>query len=140
MHVKNFWRFFLRKTGKSKDKVLGRTDRLLSWYDTDRIENDASNNSPIAACVFVAAVTSLPSRYLATIGGYTYRHTDWLEGFIKYAVEMGSGAMIYTPSFIKSSSEIQKVIGGKHRQHDLISLLLYFQNKVRWNRFVSAVN
>jgi hypothetical protein len=53
-----------------------------------------SNNSSIVACVFVTAVTFLPSRCLATIRGfyrteplpsndrgYTYRHTDWWEGF-----------------------------------------------------------
>jgi hypothetical protein len=75
------------------------------WYDTGQIENDASNNSSIVACVFVTAVIFLPSccvatigeilptRYLATIGGflpsrclptiggYTYRHTDSWEGF-----------------------------------------------------------
>jgi hypothetical protein len=44
------------------------------WYDTGHIENDVSNNSSIVACVFVAEVTFLPSRCLATIGGYTYRH------------------------------------------------------------------
>jgi hypothetical protein len=31
---------------------------------------------------------------------------------MKYAVEMGSVAMIYIPSFIKISSGIQKLIGG----------------------------
>jgi hypothetical protein len=31
---------------------------------------------------------------------------------MKYAVEMGSGAMIYTPSFIKIGSAIQKLIEG----------------------------
>jgi hypothetical protein len=30
---------------------------------------------------------------------------------MKYAVEMGSGAMIYIPSFIKIGSAIQKLIG-----------------------------
>jgi hypothetical protein len=45
-------------------------------YDTGYIENDASNNTSIFACVFVTAVTFLPSRCLATIGNYTYRHTD----------------------------------------------------------------
>jgi hypothetical protein len=30
---------------------------------------------------------------------------------MKYAVEMGSGAMIYIPSFIKSVTDIQKLIG-----------------------------
>jgi hypothetical protein len=38
------------------------------WYK-DRIENDVSNNSSIVTCVFVTAVTFLPSRFLATIGG-----------------------------------------------------------------------
>jgi hypothetical protein len=51
---------------------------------------------------------------------------------MKYAVEMGSGAMIYIPSFIKIGPGIQKLIQGEpqtHRQHsDLISLLLIFQN------------
>jgi hypothetical protein len=34
---------------------------------------------------------------------------------MKYAVEMGSGAMIYIPSFIKIGSGTQKLIGGIHR-------------------------
>jgi hypothetical protein len=59
---------------------------------------------------------------------------------MKYAVEIGSGAMIYTRSFMKIDSGIHKLIGGDsqtykhtdiqtHRQHgDHISLLLFFQN------------
>jgi hypothetical protein len=35
-----------------------------------------------------------------------------LEGFVKYTVEMGAGAMIFIPGFIKISSGIQKLIGG----------------------------
>jgi hypothetical protein len=31
---------------------------------------------------------------------------------MKYAVEMGSGAMIYVPSFIKIDATIQKLIWG----------------------------
>jgi hypothetical protein len=31
---------------------------------------------------------------------------------MKYAVEMGSGAIIHIPSFIKIDSDIQKLIGG----------------------------
>jgi hypothetical protein len=31
---------------------------------------------------------------------------------MKYAVEMGSGAMIYMPSFIKIGSDIQTLIGN----------------------------
>jgi hypothetical protein len=67
-------------------------------YDSDRTENDVSNNSSIVAYVFVTATK----------------------------FEMGSGAMIYIPNFIKIGSGIQKLIDGKHRHTDLISLLIYF--------------
>jgi hypothetical protein len=40
--------------------------------------------------------------------GGTYRHGDRREGFVKYAVEMGSGAMTYIPNFIKIVSDIRK--------------------------------
>jgi hypothetical protein len=39
-------------------------------YNTGHIENNASKNSSIVACVFVTAVTFLPSRYLAPIRGF----------------------------------------------------------------------
>jgi hypothetical protein len=52
---------------------------------------------------------------------------------MKYAIEMGSGAMIYMLRFIMIGSGIQKLIGGNsqtHRQHgDRISLLSFFPNK-----------
>jgi hypothetical protein len=38
--------------------------------------------------------------------------THILVGFMKYAVEMSSGAMIYIPSSVKTGSGIQKLIGG----------------------------
>jgi hypothetical protein len=31
---------------------------------------------------------------------------------MKYAVDMGSAAMIYIPSFMKTDSGIQKLLGG----------------------------
>jgi hypothetical protein len=37
---------------------------------------------------------------------------------MKYAVEMGSGAMICVPSFIKIGSDIQKLIEDIHRHTD----------------------
>jgi predicted RNase H-related nuclease YkuK (DUF458 family) len=47
---------------------------------------------------------------------------------MKYAVEMGSGAMTFIPSFIKTGSGIQKLLGGDsqtHREHsDFISVIL----------------
>jgi hypothetical protein len=54
---------------------------------------------------------------------------------MNYAAEMGSGVMIYIPSFIKIASGIQKLKGKytdtqTHRQHgDSISLLSFFQDK-----------
>jgi hypothetical protein len=37
---------------------------------------------------------------------------------MKYAIEMGSGVMIYMPSFINIGSGIQKLIRGIHRHTD----------------------
>jgi hypothetical protein len=34
-----------------------------------------------------------------------------MERFINYAVEMGSGAMIYIPIFLNIDSDIQKSVG-----------------------------
>jgi hypothetical protein len=50
---------------------------------------------------------------------------------MKYAVDMGSGAMLYIPSFIKTGSGIRKLMVGytdtqTQRQHgDHISLLSF---------------
>jgi hypothetical protein len=61
------------------------------------------------------------------IGGYTYRHKDWWEGFKKYAVEMGSGVMIYIPKFHKDWSKHSAVHRGDmhkgthtHRQQSVV--------------------
>jgi hypothetical protein len=41
---------------------------------------------------------------------------------MKCAAEMGSGAMIYIPSFINTGSGIQKLIGGIHRHPDSMEI------------------
>jgi hypothetical protein len=41
---------------------------------------------------------------------------------MKYAVEMGTGAMIYIPSFIKIGSCIQKLMGWIHRHTDSMAI------------------
>jgi hypothetical protein len=91
---------------KSKQEVLGRTNRLpfLIRHGPHR------KRSKLLATIRWL----LQSRCLAKIKNYTYRHTDRWEGFMKHAVEMGSGAMIYSyvPSFIKNGSAIQKLIRG----------------------------
>jgi hypothetical protein len=49
---------------------------------------------------------------------------------MKYDIEMGSGAMVYIPSFIKTGSGTEKLVAGAHRRHgDRIRLLLFYQNK-----------
>jgi hypothetical protein len=49
---------------------------------------------------------------------------------MKYAVEMGSGAMVFVPSVIKIGSGILKLIGVIHGQNgDRVSLHLFFQNE-----------
>jgi hypothetical protein len=52
---------------------------------------------------------------------------------MKHTVEVGSGAMIYTPSFKKIGSGIKALMGGDsqtHRRHaGCISLPSLFQNK-----------
>jgi hypothetical protein len=45
--------------------------------------------------VFVAAGTCFPSRCLAMKGGIHIQTHRLMEGFMKYVVELGSGAMIY---------------------------------------------
>jgi hypothetical protein len=83
-------------------QVLGRTYRLISMIRYRQHRKRRVQQFFCCACVFVAAVTFLPFRCLATIWGCTYKHTDWWEQFMKYAIEMGSGAKIYIPSFLKT--------------------------------------
>jgi hypothetical protein len=82
----------------SNNKLWEELIAYFPWYDTGHIENNASNNFSIVACVLFTAVTFLPSRCLATIRrflparclatirgllpsrflstiGYTYTHT-----------------------------------------------------------------
>jgi hypothetical protein len=98
--------------GMKEQAVLVRTNRLLRSDTTGTAWKTTPQTILIFFHVFVAAGKFLPSSCLATTEAYTYRHTDWREGFMKYAIEMGSGVMIYIPSFIKIGSRIQKLIGN----------------------------
>jgi hypothetical protein len=52
-------------------------EELIAYFpccDMNHIQYDESNNSYIAACVFVGTVTFLLGHCLAMIEGYTYRH------------------------------------------------------------------
>jgi hypothetical protein len=59
----------LNKCTKNK-KFWEELIAYFPWYDTNSIENDVSNNYSIVGCVFVTAVTFLPSRCLATVGEF----------------------------------------------------------------------
>jgi hypothetical protein len=50
---------------------------------------------------------------------------------MKYAAEMGSGAMIHIPSFIKTGSSVQKLIGRicRHTAWRSYKPPLFFQHK-----------
>jgi hypothetical protein len=49
---------------------------------------------------------------------------------MKYAVELGSGAVIYIPSFINIGSGIQTLIGGIHRHTDGMEIAYAYFRKV----------
>jgi hypothetical protein len=72
-HIRDFSTFSGSVSCSLSDKTFWEQQPTFPWYDTDRTENSASNNSSIVRRVFVASVTFLPSRCLATIRGYTYR-------------------------------------------------------------------
>jgi hypothetical protein len=44
-----------------------------------------------------------------------------MGGIFNYAVEMGSGAVIYIPSFLTIGSGIEKLIRGIHTDSNVIS-------------------
>jgi hypothetical protein len=74
---------------------------------------------------------------------HAHTHTDYWEGFLRYATGMDSDAMIYFPSFVKIDLGIQIFKGrgtererererdiNTQRQHDdLISFPYYFKIK-----------
>jgi hypothetical protein len=62
------WYNLSPKSYKINKKFRKELIAYFPWYDTGHIENDASSNSSVVACVFVTAVTFLPGRCLATIG------------------------------------------------------------------------
>jgi hypothetical protein len=98
-----------------EQEVLGRSNRLFS-FDTTRTPQKTTRITLILLLrVFFVAGTCVPSRWLATRKRDTYRHT---EGCMMYAAEMGSVAIIYTPSFVKISSGIQNLMEGIHKHTD----------------------
>jgi hypothetical protein len=64
---------------------------------------------------------------------------------MKYAVEMGSGAMIYIQSFIKSGLDIQKLIRRKHIYRDTDSKALssahfnFFNIRKVWPLYINIM-
>jgi hypothetical protein len=49
---------------------------------------------------------------------------------MKYAVEVGLGAMVYIPSFVKIGSGIQKLIRGIHRHTNRMEIALAYFRKL----------
>jgi hypothetical protein len=95
--------------GKDKDHadILTRScGKYFLSYDTGDSENNASNNSFIVSCVFVTAVTLLPSRCLAKIRGF-----------------LPSRCLATIRRYTDTQTHTYR------QQRDLISLLCFFQNK-----------
>jgi hypothetical protein len=84
--------------GNIYTKLLPNNDRGIHT----QTHRHASNNSFVVARILTGPLPSNDRRdtvYRAFAKdrseGCIYRHTDWWEGVMKYAVEMGSGTMIY---------------------------------------------
>jgi hypothetical protein len=45
----------------------------------------------------------------------------FLVDFMKYAIEMGSGVMIYVPSFMKIGSGVKKLLQERYTESKVIS-------------------
>jgi hypothetical protein len=56
-----------------KHEILGGT---IAYFDTTRTAKKTTPTIRLFLCVFVAAVTILPSHCLATINRYICKHTD----------------------------------------------------------------
>jgi hypothetical protein len=114
------------------------------WYDKDHTQKEASNNSSVVACVFVTAVTFLPSRCLAAIGGFLPSRCLATIGIF-----LPSRCLATIRGFLPSRrlatireplpSHFVATIGGytdthtQRQQCDLISLLDFFKiRKVGW--------
>jgi hypothetical protein len=89
-----------------KQEVLGGSNRLLSlirqgphWKRTEPLPSNNKGILPEPLSSHNKGI--LPEPLPSNDRGYTYRRTDWWERCFNYAVEMGLGAVIYVPSFIK---------------------------------------
>jgi hypothetical protein len=115
------------------------------WYDTGHIENDASNNSSIVACVFVTAVKFLPTRCLAKIRGFLPRRCiGTIRGFLP------SRCLATIRGFLPSrclatirgflTSRCLATIGGythtQTEQRDLVSRLKMGLRVIGWGGYV----
>jgi hypothetical protein len=79
----------------------------MYWYRL-KIKWDYKNE-----CVFFGVGTCLLARCVATKGSLRFTQTQRLKGGIyEVAVEMDSGVMAYTPSFIKIGSGIRTLKKG----------------------------
>jgi hypothetical protein len=77
----------------------------------DRTENHSSNI--IFFCwVCIRSRGNIFTEPMPSNDSEKHSHTDWWEGLTKYVVEMGLGATLYMPNFVKAGSDIQKVIRG----------------------------
>jgi hypothetical protein len=97
------------------------------WYDTGHIRNGASNNSSIVTCVFVTAVTFLPSRCLATTGGFLPRRSWGSAARFAYKLTFESFKVILTDR--RRVFSIEEHFVNSIWYISLFSLILIFSSK-----------
>jgi hypothetical protein len=111
-----------------KQDVLGRTNWLLSL-----IRHGPHRKRRVQKFLYCSVYSSCRGNIftepLPSNDRGLHIYTDWWEGFMKYAVKMASGGMIYIPSWIKSVQVLKRCKGRQTYRHtqldNLISLLLF---------------
>jgi hypothetical protein len=94
-----------------------RTDLIFSinytlsiWYNTDHIENTASNSLSIIACVFVATGKFLWNLFFDTLGGHTHRQQSdilCLTFFINKRCSLKNGKDPFPLRFVARLKRLQ---------------------------------
>jgi hypothetical protein len=83
----------------------------IPWYDTNRIEKRRAQKF-FFCCMCVRCLSNVLTEPLPSNNrGYTYRHTDWWDIFMNYAVEIGWGD-VHVLSLININSGIPKIDRG----------------------------
>jgi hypothetical protein len=130
--------YILDTANRTTDIAMNRVKNMISsgknwsppFLDTTRTAQKKLVQKFLYCCgVFVVAVMFLFTEALPSNNG-----ADWWEYFMNYAIDMGSGAMIRTPSIMKTGLAIQKSMEGDTQTHTDSTMItqayfFFFQNE-----------